>query len=146
MPTPITHTCDRSDTKRCACARARATEQQRDRRRGDSARIRRDNLRRAYGITVEEYDALRAAQGYRCAICRRHEDEIKPHAGGRPRLDGLPAAEAVRLVVDHCHRGRGNRGLLCMGCNTALGIMDEDPERLRAAAAYVESWTDAPRR
>jgi hypothetical protein len=52
--------------------------------------VRRDNLRRAYGMSAEEYDELRATQGYRCAIYQRHEEELPAHRSGRPRLDGSP--------------------------------------------------------
>ena len=32
------------------------------------------------------------------------------------------------------------RGVLCRPCNIALGFFGEDPERLRAAAAYIENF------
>jgi hypothetical protein len=97
-----------------------------------------ENLRTKYGISVQEYDALRAAQGYRCAICRRHEDEIPAVRLGRPRLDGRPTAEPFKLVVDHCHDSRRVRGLLCTGCNSAIGHFRDDPAALRAALAYLD--------
>jgi len=43
-----------------------------------------------------------------------------------------------RLNWDHNHETGDYRGTLCSGCNTALGLMGEDPERLRAAAMYLE--------
>ncbi|MFI5892178.1 endonuclease VII domain-containing protein [Actinoplanes sp. NPDC051513] len=97
-----------------------------------------DNLRQKYGLLPEEYDALRAAQAYRCQICGIHEDDIPPARTGRPRLDGRPAAEAVRLVVDHCHRTGLVRGLLCGACNAMIGNAADRPEVLLAAAAYLD--------
>ena len=58
---------------------------------------------------------------------------------GRPRLDGSPPAPSVRLVVDHCHRSRQVRGLLCNRCNTMIGQARERPEVLRAGADYLEA-------
>jgi hypothetical protein len=143
-PRPIEHICDRADIRKCPCTRARRAEWKRDRRRKDpdaeSRRVRRDNLQRAYGISVDDYDALRAAQVYRCAICQRHEDELPVVSSGRPRLDGSPPATAVTLVVDHCHRGGGNRALLCQGCNIGLGGFEDEPERLESAAAYLRRF------
>ena len=43
-----------------------------------------------------------------------------------------------QLVGDHCHDSGKPRGILCRNCNLALGNMADDPERLRAAAAYLE--------
>jgi hypothetical protein len=49
-------------------------------------------------------------------------------------------------VVDHQHSccpgksnscGRCVRGLLCISCNSAIGMFDENVEVLRRAAAYV---------
>ncbi|MCX5119230.1 endonuclease VII domain-containing protein [Micromonospora sp. NBC_00362] len=99
-----------------------------------------------YRITPEEYDAMRAAQDYSCAICRRHECELPNLRAGRPRLDGSPAAEGFRLVVDHCHNSAKVRGLLCVACNSAIGQMDDSPDRLAAAIRYLtrQDATPAP--
>ncbi len=44
----------------------------------------------------------------------------------------------VDLVGDHCHTTGAPRGILCRNCNLAIGNMADDPERLRAAANYLE--------
>lgn len=90
-----------------------------------------DTLRRKYGITLAEYDAMLTVQGGSCAICRG------PQTPGRA------------FAVDHDHAccsgerscGKCVRGLLCQGCNLALGGMQDDPERLRAAAEYLSIRT-----
>ena len=52
----------------------------------------------------------------------------------------------VHIDHDHrcCSKRRGCllcvRGLLCKKCNTGLGIFGDSPERLRAAAEYIESF------
>jgi hypothetical protein len=74
-------------------------------------------IKSLYGITVEQYDAMFEAQGGICAIC------------GRPG-DGP-------LRVDHDHETNEVRGLLCHGCNVAIGLMGDDPDRLIAAVAYI---------
>lgn len=81
-------------------------------------------LRKKYGLTTEKYAAMLASQGGRCAICRGH------HAHGR--------RDAKRFTVDHCHVTGAVRGLLCMKCNTGIGMLGDDPGRLRVAIAYLE--------
>lgn len=78
-------------------------------------------LRRQYGMTSADYDRLLAAQGGVCAICKKAE----------PVVASLP--------VDHDHQTGKVRALLCTPCNTTLGLVGEDPERLRALAAYIEA-------
>jgi len=91
-----------------------------------------------YKITPADYDRLRIAQDYRCAICRRHEDELPVVSrGGRPRKDGSPSAAAPVLVVDHCHDDGRVRALLCQGCNVGLGGFGDNPERLERAAEWL---------
>ena len=80
---------------------------------------------RQYGLTLEGYFDLLQKQRGGCAIC------------GSP---GGP--DDKRLHVDHCHETGGVRGLLCSPCNVTLGMFRDDPERLRAAADYLET-TDA---
>ncbi|MBM2616135.1 endonuclease VII domain-containing protein [Actinoplanes sp. LDG1-06] len=101
------------------------------------AGVRAANLREKYGISVEDYDRMRAGQRYRCAICGRHEDDLPASKAGRPRLDGLPTAIAFKLVVDHCHDTGRVRGLLCVGCNAAIGHFRHDEATVRAALAYL---------
>jgi len=79
------------------------------------------NLKRMYGLTIEEYDAILMSQGGLCLIC--HTDT----PGGRGRFH-----------VDHDHDTGKIRGLLCHGCNIAIGHMREDPRILRSAADYLE--------
>lgn len=100
-------------------------------------RRREANLRDKYGITLEQYEALRAAQQGRCWICQRHEDEIPGGPTGRPRADGTPNAPAAKLVPDHCHRTGVIRGLLCHSCNSGIGLLGEDPLRLARAIEYL---------
>ncbi|OFW52614.1 MAG: hypothetical protein A2146_03735 [Actinobacteria bacterium RBG_16_67_10] len=75
-----------------------------------------------YGIKPAEFDALLDSQGGRCAICRTET------AGGKGGWH-----------VDHDHATGRIRGLLCHGCNIALGYFRDDPDRLRAAMAYLET-------
>ena len=77
-------------------------------------------MRLSYGLTPEDYDALAESQGGRCAIC-----------GGGPNGPGS------RLHVDHCHDSQRVRGLLCAKCNTAVGLLDNDPARAEALASYL---------
>lgn len=82
-------------------------------------------LKRKYGISIEHYEALLEQQNGCCAICGRQ-----------------PAAKA-RLHLDHNASTGVVRGLLCGSCNRALGLMQEKPEALRQAAAYLESYHES---
>ena len=70
-----------------------------------------------YGVTPEQYDQMLLEQGGFCVICDLPM--------GRPDLD-------------HDHATGKVRKLLCASCNKAIGMMQEDPDRLRAAAQYLE--------
>jgi hypothetical protein len=43
-----------------------------------------------------------------------------------------------RLCFDHCHSTGIFRGWLCRNCNSTIGIVDDNIERLRALADYLE--------
>ena len=77
---------------------------------------RRYQLKFHYGITPEEYAQMEAAQGGACAIC----GEVKP------------------LVVDHHHKSRRVRKLLCHNCNLAIGHLQDDPYIAAKAAEYLK--------
>jgi hypothetical protein len=87
-------------------------------------------LRNRYGVTVDFIEALYEQQDGRCAICQE--------TGLRPAITEKRTSHVGVLRIDHDH-GTGNvRGLLCNGCNLALGYMKDNPERLRAAADYLD--------
>jgi hypothetical protein len=95
--------------KPCHNARGRATLE----RLGGSRTY---HLKRRYGITADEADAMLEEQKGLCAICR--------------------AATAAH--VDHDHATGAVRALLCFNCNGGLGQFKDDPSVLRKAALYVE--------
>jgi hypothetical protein len=76
---------------------------------------------KAKGLTPDQYAALLEAQGHRCAICLA----VEPMRGRR------------RMYVDHDHQTGLVRGLLCQRCNTAIGLMRDDPQLLTSAADYL---------
>lgn len=41
------------------------------------------------------------------------------------------------LNVDHDHTTNKVRALLCQNCNAMIGLGGDNPDRLRAAAAYL---------
>lgn len=78
-------------------------------------------LQYTYGITLADYRRMLHWQGGKCAICRRSPPKGK------------------RLYVDHDHATGAVRGLLCNGCNVALGVIESNPARVRAAKAYMRA-------
>ena len=86
---------------------------------------RRSRLKKAYGITANEYDAMVVLQNGGCAICGSTK------VGGR----GLNS----RLAVDHDHITGRVRGLLCTSCNNGLGRFKDNPEFLQKGIDYLNS-------
>lgn len=77
-----------------------------------------------YGLTVEQYEALSAAQDDKCRLCGNHASANR---------HGL-------LYVDHDHATGKVRALLCPNCNAAVGLFRDDASLMRAAANYVEEF------
>ena len=120
--------------KECVCARTAAwkeahPERARENSLASAKRARKENpekyhfkdfafdLKRKYGLTVEDYVDMVLTQGYKCAIC-----------GNEPER---------RLAVDHCHATEANRGLLCAPCNGALNRLETVPNWSEKAMAYL---------
>ena len=86
-----------------------------------SERWRRDDLKRNYGMTIEEWDALYEEQGGKCAICH------------------IPACPSGRrFAVDHDHESGVIRGLLCVRCNAAIGHIENTKQDL-------DDWVESAR-
>ncbi len=84
---------------------------------GIAMRRRSAHLKRKYGISLEQEQQMRTAQGDGCAAC----------------------GEKAILHVDHCHTTGQVRGLLCDNCNRSAGCVRDDAARLRALADYLDN-------
>jgi hypothetical protein len=81
---------------------------------------RRQLLKREYGLTLEDYDRMVAAQGGVCRLC------------GKP-----PKTPKRPLAVDHDHKTGKVRGILCIGCNRAVATLGDTVEGLMRAVRYL---------
>jgi hypothetical protein len=89
-----------------------------------------------YGLTIEDYNIMKAEQGGLCLICkgkrkRRRKPNPKKKNRDRRRHNGK------RLCVDHDHKLRMVRGLLCGRCNCMIGYGDDDPWILNEGRKYL---------
>jgi len=83
-------------------------------------------LKRRYGITPEEYDRLWTDQQGKCA---------NPSCEVTAEMVMVDYRQG--LQVDHDHVTGRIRGLLCSGCNRALGLIADDAKRLQGLIAYL---------
>jgi hypothetical protein len=81
------------------------------------------DLLRKFGITLDQYKAMLAAQNNVCAICKQSNSDGRSFA------------------VDHDHKTGKNRGLLCGNCNRGIGNLKETPAILWAAIEYLNAYT-----
>ena len=80
-------------------------------------------IRSKYGITGIQYQGRLKKQNGRCAICNN-------------------APTKKRLSVDHNHRTGRIRGLLCQGCNLAIGLLKEKEDNFISAMNYLKQDGD----
>lgn len=83
-----------------------------------AAAWRNKNLPLFYGISTEQYEQLLETRGTRCPICGDKNESPN---------------------IDHCHKTGKVRGLLCGRCNTALGMLRDNPRACLRAAIYLQS-------
>jgi hypothetical protein len=79
-------------------------------------------LKQAYGISLIEYNEMYEKQNGVCSICNNY-----PPAG-------------TLLSVDHDHNSGKVRGLLCVQCNTALGLLRDSILNLLASIEYLRRF------
>jgi hypothetical protein len=72
-----------------------------------------------YGVEPADVERMLQAQGGCCAIC------------GAP--NGTP-----RLHIDHCHKTKKIRGMLCFTCNIGIGYFKDSVVLLAAASDYLQ--------
>ena len=84
--------------------------------------VKNSRLKRAFGITIDDYFNMLERQGGGCAIC-----------------DGPQNKRYKYYSVDHCHSTNKVRGLLCTDCNTGLGLFKDRIDLLDAAKQYLSA-------
>jgi hypothetical protein len=83
-------------------------------------RVQAAQRKRIYGMGSKGFDEFVKQQGGGCAICGNQD-----WAGHTPH-------------VDHDHVTGNVRGILCRLCNTALGMIKDNPKTALAMATYLE--------
>lgn len=81
------------------------------------------DLKRRYGIPVEERDRMYKSQDGKCACCGAPEDKFQR-----------------KLHVDHDRDTGQVRALLCTKCNPGIGYFDHSVEKLEMAIAYIKKF------
>ena len=66
---------------------------------------------------------------YICPICKKNAEQ----------LAGVGGKKSGTWCCDHDHLTGLFRGWLCHNCNRAIGAMNDDPERLTSALAYLKN-------
>lgn len=103
--------CDRCLVKAPALVRPRTMEEVRQRRLKVQVR--------QFGLTTDQFQDMYDRQDGRCAICGQ-----------------LPKGKRS-INIDHDHDTGAVRELLCTPCNVGLGFLNDDPDVLAAALAYL---------
>lgn len=81
----------------------------------------RARLKRKYNLSIEEYETLIESQNNSCKVCGTH---------AKNNIKG-------KLYIDHCHTTGKVRGLLCMKCNSALGLLNDDKTLVQKLFDYL---------
>ena len=91
-------------------------------------------LEQKYGITVQQFEELIKLQNNRCLICDKEFELRRRGSGQSPKTP----------VVDHDHASGAVRGILCNGCNVALGAFYDSAEILARAMVYLKTAAVTP--
>src|SRR6185437_10342750 len=96
-----------------------------ERSRDDKLTLKNRRLKNRFGITYEEYQQLLKSQNEVCKICQKKEStNTRTNNKIRP--------------VDHDHKTKKVRGILCDSCNKGLGNLRDDINLLLAAIEYLK--------
>jgi hypothetical protein len=105
----------KSKCKACDILRVRKRHQD------NPERTKNNDLKRLYGITLNEYNQMLTEQNNQCAVCNTTD----------------PGGKHGKFMVDHCHSTGKVRGLLCKRCNIALGEVGDNIDTLHKMIEYL---------
>ena len=115
--------------KECRRAVARIRERKRPKRQYDVEQKERNRLRCRYNTAVRHGVKFRDRKHFWSLV----EQEKK----------GCEICGSFnRLCIDHDHETGRPRGILCQGCNQAIGCFNESPWKMQKAIAYLRREGD----
>lgn len=87
--------------------------------RENSEKIRGDYFKRTYNLSYEDWLKMWEEQDRKCLICGKTFDSPS------------------NAQVDHDHKTKKVRGLLCNKCNFAIGLLNDDPKLAMKLTEYL---------
>ena len=82
-----------------------------------------NEIKRVYGISIEEYHIMCKLSDNKCWICEKINKRRK-------------------LNIDHCHQTGKIRGVLCDECNKALGLINDNITTLFKMIKYLRGESE----
>lgn len=79
------------------------------------------HLLKTYGLTYKEKELMIANQNYKCLSCGSDLKKISPK----------------NIHIDHDHISGKIRGILCNTCNMCLGLLEENPDKIKLLMEYA---------
>lgn len=120
---------------RCKCCDNLARKKYRHNNYERHLRLQRErNWKVRYGITREYFNFMWDGQKGLCKICETPLTNIE--------IDGDTLNKSNTCVVDHDHETFFVRGLLCARCSKALGLLDDNIDKLEKAKQYLINAKD----
>jgi hypothetical protein len=89
-------------------------------------KVKADSFEKRYGISLEDRNIKLAEQGGVCASC------------------GSPYPTKKGWMQDHDHETDELRGVLCGRCNSALGMLNDDPVKVEKLLQYILRYKNGP--
>lgn len=85
------------------------------------------DIKKLYGLTIQEYNDLLTKQNNKCEICHKEFDPTQPRS----------------ICIDHNHTTNKVRGLLCLHCNFTIGLAKENKRILQNAIEYLKAGEES---
>jgi hypothetical protein len=90
-------------------------------------KIRDTKLKQAYGVGSAYFDAKLKEQGGVCAGCGQNRKV-------------LWRGKEVAMALDHDHGTKNPRGVLCIKCNRAFGLLEENVQTMLNLIKYTNKY------
>lgn len=85
--------------------------------------LKNSTFKRQYQISLDQYENILKEQNNLCKICNKPENH----------------KTKKNLTVDHCHKTKKVRGLLCHRCNAAIGLLKDDIKIIQKVIDYLKT-------